>query len=158
VVIHLVTVGKRPPDWVEQGYQDFARRLPQQCALQTVRVGRVHHGTAMSRERILQEEGERMLSAIPAGAHVVALQVEGESWTTEQLAARLDSWLREGHRHLALLIGGPEGLASTCRTRAADSWSLSSLTLPHSLVRVVVAEQIYRAWSLLNNHPYHRAG
>jgi 23S rRNA (pseudouridine1915-N3)-methyltransferase len=97
-----------------------------------------------------------MLSAIPRGAQVVALDVNGQSWSTAQLAAHLESWLRSG-RDIALLIGGPEGLAPACHAGVAMSWSLSNLTFPHGLVRIMVAEQIYRAWSILHSHPYHRA-
>jgi 23S rRNA (pseudouridine1915-N3)-methyltransferase len=158
VLIQVITVGRRPPAWVEQGYQDFARRLPPQCALQTVRVEPIRYRKAAPRSVLLDEEGSRVLSAVAEGSHVVSLDVRGQAWTSEQLAQRLQSWLREGHRRVALLIGGPEGLSSACRQRAAESWSLSRLTLPHALVRVVVAEQIYRAWSLLNHHPYHRSG
>jgi 23S rRNA (pseudouridine1915-N3)-methyltransferase len=157
VLIHVITVGRRPPAWVEQGYQDFARRLPPQCTLRTVRVEPCHRKAA-PRSVLIKEEGRRVLSAVPEGSHVVSLDVRGEPWTSEQLAQRLWSWLREGHRYVALLIGGPEGLSPACQQRAAESWSLSRLTLPHALVRVVVAEQIYRAWSLLNHHPYHRSG
>lgn len=97
-----------------------------------------------------------MLAAIPKGARVIALEVEGRAWSTEQLAQQLKHWLAEG-RDVALLVGGPEGLSDEARAAADQQWSLSPLTLPHPLVRVIVAEQLYRAWSILNNHPYHRA-
>jgi len=155
--IHLISVGNRMPRWVVEGYTEYARRLPPECALQLVEVPPGRRGKGANIPRILQEEGERMLKAIPKQCGVLALDVQGRSWNTEQLAARLAEWLSEG-RDLALLVGGPEGLAPACLERAQGRWSLSELTLPHPLVRVVVAEQLYRAWSLLHNHPYHRAG
>jgi 23S rRNA (pseudouridine1915-N3)-methyltransferase len=158
VQIHLITVGRRPPAWVEQGYQEFARRLPAHCGLRTTRVEGRRLGSSASTSAQIEEQGERLLSCIPDGSHVVALEVEGELWTTEELAQRIEVWRAEARRHVALLIGGPEGLSAACRNRAHESWSLSRLTLPHAMVRLIVAEQIYRAWSLLNRHPYHRSG
>ena len=105
--------------------------------------------------RITKEEGERMLLAIPTRAHVVSLDIPGKPWTTQQLSLALQRWLEMGVP-LALLVGGPEGLSQQVKDLAKESWSLSPLTFPHPLVRVIVAEQIYRAWSLLHNHPYHR--
>lgn len=97
-----------------------------------------------------------MLAQLPAGAHVVALLETGKPWSTTELAAKLESWMQRG-APVALLVGGPDGLSKACTERANERWSLSNLTLPHGLVRVVVAEALYRAWSLLENHPYHRA-
>jgi len=96
-----------------------------------------------------------MLAAIPASAHIVTLDIPGKAWTTEELAQAMQRWLAGG-QPVALLVGGPEGLADMAKQRAHESWSLSKLTFPHPLVRIVVAEQLYRAWSLINNHPYHR--
>jgi 23S rRNA (pseudouridine1915-N3)-methyltransferase len=156
VQIHLIAVGKRPPSWVEQGYQEYAKRLPPHCALRLIEVPTGRHGKD-PREKVLREEGERMLAAVPPGARVVALDRGGKPWSTEQLAAILRTWLAEG-RDVALLVGGPEGLAPACRQHADELWSLSPLTLPHGLVRILVAEQIYRVWTILQNHPYHRGG
>ena len=97
-----------------------------------------------------------MLALVPAGAHVVALLEAGKPWSTKDLAAKLDGWMQRG-APVAFLVGGPDGLSKTCAARANERWSLSSLTLPHGLVRVIAAEALYRAWSLLENHPYHRA-
>lgn len=96
-----------------------------------------------------------MNAAIPVGAHIVALELSGKPWTTQDLALTLNRWLESG-RHIALLIGGPDGLADPVKSRAGEFWSLSPLTFPHPLVRIIVAEQLYRAWSILHNHPYHR--
>jgi 23S rRNA (pseudouridine1915-N3)-methyltransferase len=105
--------------------------------------------------RIVKDEGERMLAAIPQGAHIVTLDIPGKPWTTPELAEAMQRWLASG-QPIALLIGGPEGLADAAKHLARESWSLSKLTFPHPLVRIIVAEQVYRAWSILNNHPYHR--
>lgn len=145
------------PGWVEDGFAEYARRMPPECALELREIAPGRRGKGADVARILRDEGERMLKAVPASAEVVALDVKGKAWSTEQLAERLGRWLGGG-RDLALLVGGPEGLAPECRARAEGAWSLSPLTLPHPLVRVVVAEQLYRAWSILQNHPYHRAG
>lgn len=153
--IHLIAVGSKMPGWVEQGYQEFAKRLPAECSLKLVEIPAGKRGKNADIARLTREEGERTLAAIPKGARVVALDVKGKPWSTEQLAQQLHGWLGDG-RDVALLIGGPEGLADSCRGRADTLWSLSPLTFPHPLVRIVVAEQLYRAWSILQNHPYHR--
>ena len=153
--IYLIAVGTRMPAWVSQGYEEFARRLPADCALQLTEIPAGKRGKNADIPRILQQEGERMLAALPKTVRVVALDVKGAAWSTGQLAQSLDEWRHDG-RDVALLVGGPEGLAPAALARAEQRWSLSPLTLPHPLVRVVVAEQIYRAWSILSNHPYHR--
>ncbi|MEJ1382288.1 MAG: 23S rRNA (pseudouridine(1915)-N(3))-methyltransferase RlmH, partial [Candidatus Sedimenticola sp. (ex Thyasira tokunagai)] len=121
-----------------------------------VEIAPGHRGKSADVARTVRDEGERMLKAIPRNCRVMALDVKGKAWSTEQLSSRLGGWMGEG-QDLALLVGGPEGLAAECLQRADNRWSLSPLTMPHPLVRVVVAEQLYRAWSLLRNHPYHRA-
>jgi 23S rRNA (pseudouridine1915-N3)-methyltransferase len=153
--IALIAVGTRMPDWVEQGYQEYARRLPADYALQLVEIAAGKRGKGADIARITQQEGEKMLAAIPKGARVIALDVQGRGWSTEQLAQAMDEWRHDG-RDVALLVGGPEGLAPECLAQAEQRWSLSPLTLPHPLVRIVVAEQLYRAWSILHHHPYHR--
>ncbi len=144
------------PAWVVQGYTEYARRMPADCALVLHEIPAGKRGKNADVKRILAEEGQRVLEKIPKGAQVVALEVGGKNHSTEQLAARLDHWRNRGG-DVALLIGGPEGLSATCRQAAQEQWSLSNLTLPHPLVRVVVAEALYRAHSLLIQHPYHRA-
>jgi 23S rRNA (pseudouridine1915-N3)-methyltransferase len=154
--IHLLAVGEKMPHWVREGFDEFARRLPPECALRLVEIAPGRRGKGADLARAIRQEGERMLAALPKGARVVALEVEGRAWRTEQLAERLAGWLAGG-QDLALLVGGPEGLAPACRARADERWSLSPLTLPHMLVRILIAEQLYRAWSILQGHPYHRA-
>jgi 23S rRNA (pseudouridine1915-N3)-methyltransferase len=155
MLIHLLAVGDRMPAWVQQGFEDYAKRLPQGCRLHLTGIVAARRGRNAPIARIREEETRRLLDAIPRGAHVVALEVDGARWSTEQLGQRLEAWLGGG-RDIALLIGGPDGMTPAARSRADETWSLSPLTLPHPLVRVIVAEQLYRAWSLINNHPYHR--
>jgi len=143
------------PGWVEQGYQEYAKRLPAECALILHEIPAGKRGKNADIARLTRQEGEKMATTIPKGAHVVALEVGGKSWSTEQLATRLENWLSEGH-DVALLVGGPEGLEPGLSAAADERWSLSPLTLPHPLVRIVLAEQLYRAWSILKGHPYHR--
>ena len=154
--MHLIAVGTRMPAWVKAGYAEYSARLPRECSLRLVEISAGKRGKHADLNRIRQTEGERLLEAVPAGAKVVLLDERGRQWTTEDLAAELNVWLHGG-RDIAILIGGPEGLAPVCHARAEQVWSLSKLTLPHPLVRVVVAEQLYRAWSIVSNHPYHRA-
>jgi 23S rRNA (pseudouridine1915-N3)-methyltransferase len=154
--IHLLAAGTRLPAWINQGFNEYAARLPPECRmiLKEIPLGASRRGG--DSVKAIAEEGARMTAAIPDRAHVVALEVQGRTFSTDELAKNLNRWLQDG-RDLALLIGGPDGLAPACTERAETRWSLSPLTLPHGLVRVVVAEQLYRAWSILKNHPYHRA-
>jgi 23S rRNA (pseudouridine1915-N3)-methyltransferase len=112
-------------------------------------------GKGADLEAIKRREGERILNAIPEGSRVVALDVKGKQWSTEQLSEQMQGWMQDG-RDVALMVGGPEGLSDACLQRAEQRWSLSALTLPHPMVRIVVAEQLYRAWSIIKGHPYHR--
>lgn len=153
--IHLIAVGERMPSWVQQGHEEYAKRLPPECSLRLIEIAPGRRGKGSDLARAIQEEGERMLAAVPKGSLILALDERGKEWTTLELAEQLRDWL-QGGRDVALLVGGPDGLAPACRDRAKEIWSLSRLTLPHPLVRVVVAEQLYRAWSVLQNHPYHR--
>jgi 23S rRNA (pseudouridine1915-N3)-methyltransferase len=159
--IRLLSVGRRMPGWVNQGFAEYAKRLPAECALELVEIEPGRRGSGRGKasagelERIRREEGKRLLLALPEGALAVALDLRGRSWSTEQLAGQLSGWLGSG-RDVALLVGGPDGLADTCLARAEQRWSLSPLTFPHALVRVILAEQIYRAWSITKGHPYHR--
>lgn len=154
--IHLLAVGGRMPDWIKAGYAEYAQRLPPECALQLIEIAAGKRGPKADIGRVLREEGERLMAAVPSGSCLIALDERGQQWSTAELAEQLTGWLRDG-RDLSLLVGGPDGLDASCRARAQRHWSLSRLTLPHPLVRVLVAEQVYRAWSLLHNHPYHRA-
>jgi 23S rRNA (pseudouridine1915-N3)-methyltransferase len=153
--IHLIAVGTRMPAWVTQGYAEYARRLPHECRLQLVEIPPAKRRKSLSATRMQVEEGRQILAAIPPQARVVALDVSGKDWDTATLATRVRNWMQEG-RDVALLVGGPDGLSPDCLERAELCWSLSALTFPHALVRVIIAEQLYRAWSILAGHPYHR--
>lgn len=151
----LIAAGTRLPGWINAGYAEYARRLPRECRLELSEIPLARRARNTSAARATAAEGERMLAALPAGAAVVALEVDGARWSTEELARRLRDWLADG-RDRAFLIGGPDGLAPALRERAESTWSLSPLTLPHGLARVVAAEALYRAWSVTAGHPYHR--
>jgi 23S rRNA (pseudouridine1915-N3)-methyltransferase len=154
--IHLIAVGTRMPAWVTQAYQDYAKRLPRECTLRLVEIPLGQRGKTRTAAQSRNEEGRQMLAALPRDCLVVALDVEGQPWSTETLADNLQQWLGSG-RDVALLVGGPDGLSPDCLARAERRWSLSALTYPHALVRVIVAEQLYRAWTLSTGHPYHRS-
>lgn len=144
------------PAWIEAGYAEYANRLPRDCALTLTEISALKRTKQSVTAQVLRQEGERLLAAVPVGARRVVLDERGAPWDTRQLAGQLADWRQQG-RNVALIIGGPEGLDRAVKTQADDLWSLSPLTLPHPLVRVIVAEQLYRAWSILHNHPYHRA-
>jgi 23S rRNA (pseudouridine1915-N3)-methyltransferase len=156
VKCRLIAAGTRLPDWVNTGFREYQKRLsaPLTLELEEIPVATRRAGEASA--RAVAREGAGMLAALGPKDHVVALEIEARSMTTAQLAAWLAAKLEDA-KPLALLIGGPDGLAPECRARANERWSLSPLTLPHALVRILVAEQIYRAMSLLAGHPYHRA-
>lgn len=154
--LNLLAVGTKMPAWVTEGYQEYAKRLPRECSLQLHEIAPAKRGKSGSPSQWMREEGERILAAIPDSHHVVALDVQGKSWHTEQLAEQLKSWMADG-RDVSLIVGGPDGLTDQCLQRANQRWSLSPLTLPHPLVRIVMSEQLYRAWTVIQNHPYHRA-
>ena len=154
--IRLLAVGARQPRWVADGFAEYAKRLPRQCALELVEIPAERRGAGVTPTVAIAREGDRMLRALPAKARTIALDERGEQLDTLGLAAQLERWMRGGG-DVALLVGGPDGLAEECLARAELRWSLSRLTLPHGLVRVLVAEQIYRAWSITAGHPYHRA-
>lgn len=153
--LQLVAVGTKMPAWVTTGFQEYQRRFPRDLPLELIEISAGKRGKNADIERILQREGEQMLAAVSKSACIVTLDIPGRPWTTPQLAGELERWQMDG-RDVAIFIGGPEGLAPACKAAAEQSWSLSTLTLPHPLVRVVAAESLYRAWSVNNNHPYHR--
>lgn len=154
--ILLLAVGQKMPVWIEQGYQEYAQRMPAEARLELKEIAPGKRGKNADIKRIVDDEGQRLIAAIPRSAHIVVLDVEGREHSTEQLAQRMDDWMHSG-QDICLLVGGPEGLSAECRALAHEKWSLSTLTFPHPLVRVILAEQLYRAWSVLRNHPYHRA-
>lgn len=153
--IYLVAVGQKMPGWVVDGYHAFADRLPPECSLRLIEVPALKRGKNADLMRIAAREGEALLAAVPKGAQIIALDERGRQCSTRKLADQFAAWRQSGD-DIALLVGGPDGLHESCRQRARQLWSLSPLTLPHALVRVIVAEQLYRAWSIGANHPYHR--
>ena len=143
------------PDWVQAGYSEYAKRLPRECALELKEIPLATRSKNTYIARAIEKESESILASIPAQERVIALDVLGKPQTTQTLADALRDWQMQGG-NTSLLIGGPDGLSVNCLARANQRWSLSGWTLPHPLVRIVLAEQLYRAWSLLNHHPYHR--
>ena len=152
----LITASNRQPELVDHGADDYAKRLRGRCTLEIKSVPLARRTATTPVERSIHDEGERMLALVPQGAHAVVLLETGKPWSTKDLAAKLEGWMQRG-APVSFLVGGPDGLSPDCVARANERWSLSNLTLPHGLVRVVVAEALYRAWSVLENHPYHRA-
>lgn len=143
------------PGWVEQAVLDYGQRMPRELKLQWREIPLAKRGKDNNAEALCRREGEQILKAIPTGDQVIALDVKGVSWSTEKLAQKLGDWQMSGN-NFSLLIGGPDGLSPEALQRATLRWSLSDLTLPHPLVRVLLAEQLYRAWTITVNHPYHR--
>lgn len=152
----LIAVGEGAPDWVAAGLAEYRKRLSHWLPLDLVEVAPGLRGKGRDAQRAILDEGGRVLAALPKSALVVTLDGRGKPHSSEQLARRLEAWRAQG-RDLAFLIGGPEGHAPEVLAAAHESWSLGPLTLPHMLVRLLVAEQLYRACSMLANHPYHRA-
>lgn len=153
--LNLIAIGKTMPAWVQTGFQDYSKRFPLDFRFQLFEIEPAKRTKNADIPRILQDEGERMLTIIPKNSRIIALEINGNLWNTDTLAKNFQTWEIEG-RPLSFLIGGPEGLAPSCIKVAELSWSLSPLTFPHPLVRIMVVEQLYRAISLLKGHPYHR--
>lgn len=153
--LQIIAVGQKMPTWITQGFTEYQKRFPSDMPLELTEIPAGKRNKKADIKRILDKEGIQMLAAIPRGTHIVTLEVEGHSWDTPTLASNLQRWQNDG-RNVAFLIGGPEGLADTCLQASHERWSLSPLTLPHPMVRVMLAEALFRAWSLNNNHPYHR--
>lgn len=153
--LQLIAVGTRMPEWVQTGFNDYSRRFPKDMPFELIEIPAGKRGKNADISRILDKEGELMLASVGKGNRIVTLDIPGSPWETPALALWLERWKQDG-RDVSLLIGGPEGLAPACKAAAEQSWSLSPLTLPHPLVRVIVAESLYRAWSITTNHPYHR--
>ena len=153
--ITILAVGHKAPGWVQDGFNEYARRMPPEARLELVELKPEDRGAGRSAEKAKVLEGERILAAIPPGAALHALDERGRSVTTQGLSVMLAEWMRDG-THPCFVIGGADGLSEAVRERAAKLISLSALTLPHALVRVLLAEQLYRAWSILARHPYHR--
>lgn len=153
--VQLIAVGTKMPDWIQKGYGEYFKRLPKELAPKLVELTPGHRGKNASVSTAIESEGKEILSVIGVNDFVIALDVLGKAWDTHKLADNLASWRMDG-RNISFIIGGPDGLSRSVLDRANAKWSMSNLTLPHPLVRVVFIEQVYRAWSILNNHPYHK--
>ena len=151
----LVAVGQRQPGWADEAYADFAKRFPPELRLELKAVKAEPRGSGKTAEQLTAAEAARLEAAIPRGARRIVLDERGTRLTTVQLAQRLQAWQLDG-RDVALLIGGPDGLDPALKDGADETLRLSELTLPHAFVRVLLAEALYRAWSLMAGHPYHR--
>ncbi len=149
----LIAVGRKMPAWVQTGTQEYTKRFPKQWQFGIRELAQANSGSVAKNKSL---EAGALLSAVPDKSHVVALDNRGSQWSTEQLAQQLQQWLELG-KPVNFLVGGPDGLDNTVLSHANQQWCLSPLTFPHPLVRIVVCEQLYRAHSLLINHPYHRA-
>jgi len=153
--ISIIAVGGKMPAWVQQGVDDYCRRLPRELKPDWREIPLARRTRDSKVEQLLEREGEQLLKAVPRGDRVIALDVLGERLSTARLAQQLEAWQMSGDNY-SLLIGGPDGLSPRCLECASARWSLSDLTLPHPLVRILLAEQLYRAWTITVNHPYHR--
>ncbi len=153
--IRLIAVGTKMPSWVEAGFKEYAKRMPNDCRIEVIELPLGPRGKNQPVEKAIAKEGQAMLAVMKPQNTCVALEVLGKPWSTPQLATQLSDWRMAGG-DVDLLIGGPDGLSPECVKKAKYKWSLSPLTLPHPLVRILVTEQLYRAWTINNNHPYHK--
>lgn len=154
--LKLLAVGTRMPSWVEAGCGEYAKRMPPELRIETIEIALGARGKNQPASKAIEKESQALLKVIGSQDFIVALDVIGRPLSTEQLATRLADWQMNG-RDVCLIIGGPDGLSDECLARADMRWSLSDLTLPHPLVRIVLMEQMYRAWTINANHPYHRS-
>ncbi len=151
----LVTVGHKMPDWITTGFNEYAKRMPREARIELVEIKPEPRTTGKNVAQIMEAEAQRILAALPQDALRIALDERGTHLTTRQMAQQMQDWLRGGH-DVAFIIGGADGLHESVKSSAQQLLALSAMTLPHGLVRILLAEQLYRAHSLLHNHPYHR--
>lgn len=154
--INLIAVGNKMPGWVELASNDYAKRLPAEIKINSILLPLIKRGKNPDIPRIIRDESRKILASVPKESLLVVLDVVGKSVTTMQLSSILEKWLQQG-QDVTIVIGGPDGVSEEVLAKASLKLSLSALTFPHPLVRIILLEQIYRAWSILNNHPYHRA-
>ena len=153
--IRLIAVGDRQPSWVDSAFDDYAARLPRQWRFRLEIVATAKRQKGTSAATAIAAEGEKILGKIKPAEHVIVLDERGKQFSSKELAGNLDDWQTVG-ADLVFVIGGPDGVSADIIARANTCWSLAKLTLPHGLARVLYAEQLYRAWSLMTGHPYHR--
>ncbi|WP_244848300.1 23S rRNA (pseudouridine(1915)-N(3))-methyltransferase RlmH [Caballeronia sp. SL2Y3] len=154
--LYILAVGHKMPDWIESGFDEYAKRMPPELRIELKEIKPEQRSSGRNAESVMTAERQRIEAALPKNTRVVALDERGRDWTTMQLANALPGWQQDG-RDVAFVIGGADGLAPEVKARAELMLRVSSLTLPHGMVRVLLAEQLYRAWSITQNHPYHRA-
>ena len=152
----VAAVGHKMPAWIETGFQEYAKRMPAECRLVLKEIKPVERSAGRSAETVMAQERARIEAVLPKGGRIVALDEHGLDLTTMQLAQRLTDWQQNGG-DVTFVIGGADGLDAGFKKSADMLLRISSMTLPHGLVRVMLAEQLYRAWSITRNHPYHRA-
>lgn len=152
----VAAVGQRMPGWVNEAWTGYSRRMPSNLSLSLREIALSRRGKNADTRRLRVIESQALYDAMPARARIIALDVQGQGWSTEKLAENLEDWMGDG-RDVGFMIGGPDGISTDILKKADTRWSLGPLTLPHPLVRVVLAEQLYRAWTITQNHPYHRA-
>lgn len=153
--ITLIACGNKMPSWVNTAVAEFSKRLQDYVSFNLIEIPLAKRGKSSDLTRILEKEAALISAAIPSNARIIALEINGNSFTSEKLALKLEQ-LQQITSHLCFLIGGPEGLIPSIIARSNERWSLSQLTLPHPLVRIVLLEALYRAWSIIHNHPYHK--
>ena len=153
--IRLLAVGTKMPAWVTQGVTEYTKRLPTDCQLEIVEINPGFRGKSASKAKAMAQEAEAINKALRGNEHIVTLEVEGKNWSTEELSDNLEHWRSFG-QDIAFIVGGADGLDPSITVKARQRWSLSRLTLPHPMVRIMVAEQVYRAWTILQGHPYHK--
>lgn len=154
--INLIAIGNKMPDWVDDASNDFIKRLPAEIKINSILLPLIKRGKNPDIPRIIRDESRKLLASVPKNSQLVVLDVLGRSVTTMKFSSMLEDWLQQG-QDISIVIGGPDGVSDELLSQARTKLSLSGLTFPHPLVRVILLEQIYRAWSILNNHPYHRA-
>ena len=153
--VSILSVGHKMPAWIQQGFQEYTKRMPPEVRVELVELKPEERSAGKVAAKAMQAEGERLIAALPSGSTVLALDEKGRAVSTQGLSVMLADWMRDGS-HPAFVIGGADGLDPAVKERADKLISLSALTLPHGLVRVLLAEQLYRAWTILARHPYHR--
>jgi 23S rRNA (pseudouridine1915-N3)-methyltransferase len=151
----IIAVGHKMPEWITTGFNEYAKRMPRETRIDLVEIRPEPRTTGKTTAQIMEAEAQRILAALPAGCMRIALDEHGANLTTRQLADRMAQWMGEG-RDVAFIIGGADGLHESVKSGAQQLLALSAMTLPHAMARVLLAEQLYRAYSLLHNHPYHR--
>jgi len=156
MLMTVAAVGQRMPAWVLSAWDEYARRFPRGMSLELKEIPLAKRSKTATVDALRRAEGEALLASAPGGHRLIALDERGKQWSTMELAGQLEDWMRE-ERGVCFLVGGPDGLANACRERAQNVWALGRLTLPHPMVRTILAEQLYRAWTITQNHPYHRS-